>query len=320
MTSTLPTYAELLVRDDAPAGSSWALEQLGDLGTAGLLTPDRAVAGAAAVRTGQSFALNYPVDAFDPPLLPTRPAPRLHLSSRHPDHLDDHLDGFNPQSSSQIDGLRHRRHERWGFYNGYGSEEVNHSTATLGVQAWADRGLVGRAVLLDLQAGCADPSQWHRDGAVLRAGDLDEACRRQDVELERGDVLLLHTGWAAWYLSQDESDRSATRQRGQYTGVEQSREVLAWLWDHGVALAGSDTYAFERLPPVPSSPFSSRHDGAMMHQEMLALLGLAIGELWRLEHLAATCAEDSRWTCLLTAAPLNVVGGVSTPANALAIR
>jgi hypothetical protein len=55
-------------------------------------------------------------------------------------------------------------------------------------------------------------------------------------------------------------------------------------------------------------------------QELLALMGFAIGELWDLGRLADARRADERLTCLITSAPLNVVGGVSTPANALSIR
>jgi len=36
--------------------------------------------------------------------------------------------------------------------------------------------------------------------------------------------------------------------------------------------------------------------------------------------LSAACAGEERWTFLFVSAPLNVVGGVGSPPNALAIR
>jgi kynurenine formamidase len=96
--------------------------------------------------------------------------------------------------------------------------------------------------------------------------------------------------------------------------------VIEWLWDHKVAVIGSDTFAVERLPPVAHSKFRTANDGAMMHQELLALMRLALGELWRLDGLAAASRVDGVHSCLLVSSQLNVVGGVSTPANAVAIR
>jgi hypothetical protein len=44
------------------------------------------------------------------------------------------------------------------------------------------------------------------------------------------------------------------------------------------------------------------------------------GELWDLDGLAAACAADGRYSALLTVSPLPLVGGVGSPANAIAIR
>jgi hypothetical protein len=57
-----------------------------------------------------------------------------------------------------------------------------------------------------------------------------------------------------------------------------------------------------------------------VHFSLLALLGLPIGELWDLDGLAAACAADGRYECLITSAPLNLAEGVASPPNALALR
>ncbi len=43
-------------------------------------------------------------------------------------------------------------------------------------------------------------------------------------------------------------------------------------------------------------------------------------ELTGLDELAAACAADGRYGFLLTAKPLNLIGGVGSPANALAVK
>ncbi len=57
-----------------------------------------------------------------------------------------------------------------------------------------------------------------------------------------------------------------------------------------------------------------------MHQEMIAMLGFAIGELWSLDELAADSDESGKYDCAVIAKPLNLVGGVGSPANAIALR
>ena len=55
--------------------------------------------------------------------------------------------------------------------------------------------------------------------------------------------------------------------------------------------------------------------GGMMHPSMIALLGLCLGELWDLEALSADCAIDKVYECMVTIKPLNLVGGVGSPAS-----
>ncbi|MDT9697954.1 cyclase family protein [Streptomyces sp. P17] len=306
----LPRYAELLERGDAPPGSSWGLFGADDrIGTLNLVGPEQARAAADCVRTGESFTLDYPLDAFDPPLAPTRRAPVHRVFSRHADHRDDLLDGFYLQASTQLDGLRHRRHHVHGFYNGVPDGD------DLGIHHWAERGIVARGLLLDVSAAAE-----HAEGRGVSAANLQSALDKQGVTPQPGDVLLLHTGWADWYQTAGTGQQERVRAERRFTGVEQTHEVLAWLWDHHFAAVVSDTYAFEMLPARSDSPFGGETDHGMMHQQLIALLGLAVGELWRLGPLAAVCARDDRWTCLLTAKPLNLRGGVGSPANATAVR
>jgi kynurenine formamidase len=42
--------------------------------------------------------------------------------------------------------------------------------------------------------------------------------------------------------------------------------------------------------------------------------------LWNLEKLAEKCAADGRYEFMVTVKPLNLVGGVGSPANAIAIK
>jgi hypothetical protein len=57
-----------------------------------------------------------------------------------------------------------------------------------------------------------------------------------------------------------------------------------------------------------------------MHPDLIALMGMCLGEMWKLDELAADCAEDRSYEFFLTAKPLNLVGGVGSPPNALAIK
>jgi hypothetical protein len=94
-------------------------------------------------------------------------------------------------------------------------------------------------------------------------------------------------------------------------------------------VCASDNYGLECAPPVPGSPFIDElkdvsgilpaHVG-IMHQYMIPLIGLVVGEQWDLEALAQDCARDGVWECLVTVKPLYLTGGVGSPANATAVK
>jgi hypothetical protein len=57
-----------------------------------------------------------------------------------------------------------------------------------------------------------------------------------------------------------------------------------------------------------------------LHRILIGQFDLAIGELWWLDDPARSCRADRRYESFMTAAPVNVVGGIGSSANALAIK
>ncbi len=321
-TSAYPTYRELLQRRDAPPGSTWHLFPAhADRGMANLITPEAVQAALGSVKRGVAFGLDYPLDAFDPSVA-NRTPPRHVMVSTHRDQRDEYLDGFWPQATSQVDGLRHRRHHAHGFYNGVPDEDVVVGSPSIGVNCWADRPIVGRGMLIDVCGFRAANGRSidHEAGEHLDVDLLDDTLAWQGSALRPGDCVLIRTGWTDWYLQQDRARREDICRTKVCTGMEQDDDTLAWLWDHRVGLAAADTFAFEALPARADSPFGGDTDAGMMHQDLIALLGLPLGELWRLSELAEDCAATGSYDSLLTVKPLNLTGGVGSPANAVAIR
>lgn len=322
--SHLPTYAELLQRRDAPAGSAWGLFGPEDhIGTVNLLDADAVCSAAALVRKGVTFSLDYELDAFQPAISPFRKNHQHVVNSRQSGQIrDDYVTDFYMQASSQIDGLRHHRHSVHGSYGGVPDEEITVGSRALGIQHLAQRGIVGRGVLLDIdhffktQGRPMDLRQSH----AITVDDLDECARAQGVQFRRGDILLLHTDWSRHFLDDiDQEERLRIIREKTYCGLLQSRETLAWIWDNHFSVVASDTVAVEVRPVPKTSPFKDNVEG-MMHPDLIALLGISLGELWKLDDLAADCLKDGVYECMVTAKPLNLVGGVGSPANAIALK
>jgi hypothetical protein len=56
-----------------------------------------------------------------------------------------------------------------------------------------------------------------------------------------------------------------------------------------------------------------------LHDNLIALFGMPVGEMFDLDELAETCRRLNKWSFLFTSAPLNFPGGVASPPNAICI-
>jgi hypothetical protein len=329
------TFAELMARSDAPAGSTWGLfGDADELGMINLLTPQRVLSGMRCVRRGAVFNLDLPLDAFDPPISYRQP-PRHTMLQKIPHHWDDYVDGLWLQGSSQIDGLRHYMHSDHGYYNDHEAAAIREGSPVLGINRWSEHGIVGRGVLLDLarhRASAGTPIDYRRR-AAFSADDLDATAAAQGVTLEPGDIIVLRTGWVRFVLEEmTPAERTAFRENVDAKlcpGIEQDEATLRWIWEHQVPVLAADNLGVEALPTSRQSPFLTSEERAwsdrpwnagMFHNALIPLLGMALGELWNLEALAADCAADGVWEFLVVAKPLNLTGGVGSPPNALAIK
>jgi Putative cyclase len=320
----LPEYRDLPVRPDAPKGSSWGLWGTDDVfGCLNLLTPARAKAGLATVQRGNVFNLNLELELPDPPLF-SRAAFEHVVHDMGIGH-DEELVGWNTQRSSQWDGFRHLKHPAWGFYNGVADEDH-------GVHHWARKGIVGRGVLADVARWRATVGRPVDPGSPdeITVDDLQATLSAQGTEVAGGDILLVRTGWLAWYRGLDAAGRTdaAPNASAGTCGLQRGREMAAALWNLHIAAIAADNPALEVTPFGPwdrerMATWKVDPEAAadtMLHFSLLGLLGLPIGELFDLESLASDCATDGAYAFLLTSAPLNLAAGVATPPNALAIK
>ena len=313
--NALPKYRDLPLFEGEDERHAWGV--FGDddnLGTVNLLTPERVRDAAALVRTGKRFSLDLPLDL---PLRKPREegergrGPYVHVATHHRGGGDDHLDNFYLQGSSQWDGLRHIRYQKFGYYNNLQDDALE--TDRIGIDAWGRRGIAGRAVLLDLPRYLGSAFSVHE--RVALDGPLMEAiAAKQGVELKPADILLLRTGWMRWYL--DLSDEAKAEDEAMDTrtptpGLGGDRETAEWMWDHRIAAVGADNIAVEALP-VDGSSFQ--------HRRLIAMFGMPIGELWTMEDLAEDCAQDHVYEGFLVSKPLTLPRGVGSPPNVLVFK
>ena len=307
-----PRYDELPTIEKLGMPHAWDVLDH-NLGTLDRSRPELIAAAASLVREGTVLGLNLPLTEIAPPLFGRDPVGH-EIFATDRNTLDDRLDTFYPQGSSQWDGLRHVRAREFGFFGGVAEEEFAPGDDRLGIEHFAEHGIVGRGVLLDVvshreQSGIAyDPL----GAEAIEADELREIAARQQVELRPGDVICLRTGWIGAYRGLDAAGREAQAQAARVSGLAGSEDVARLLWDSGAIAIAADNPTVEVAPGDPAV--------GSLHRRLIPLLGFVVGELLDLDRLAALCAGDSRWDFMFVAMPLNLPGGVGSPANAMAIR
>jgi hypothetical protein len=306
MGGTLPCYQDLPEIPELGLRHAWDFLP-SDTGTLAKAGKAEVLAAARLVSQGLTIPLNLPINAFDPPLFGRAV---LEHTVMQPTRIDaeDVIDGFNPQASSQLDGLAHVRAREFGYFGGIATLEE--ARDKIGMHHWAQRGIAGRGVLLDMEAF----DRAHGDMAGPFAGkpyvveDLLRVARAQEIELRGGDILLTRTGWAASFLKLSTDDRDKIR---GWNGLRADEEMAAFLWNQGISLVGSDNPAVEDAP-------GDRTVGSL-HRRLLPSLGLPMMELLDLDRLSVACQERGSWEFLFVSVPLHLEGAVSSPANAMAI-
>ncbi|CEO58686.1 hypothetical protein PMG11_03393 [Penicillium brasilianum] len=292
------------------------------LGKLAILTPE-VVANAAAseIKCGRLVTMNWEMTKLDYPNLNRQPCNHQIVPLLGGVAFDD-VYSFNPQQSSQWDGLRHFSQTVPGqtdrvFYGGTTVEEINdRQNDRIGLQHWAKEGIAGRGVLIDYATWAENKGIKYSTFSThqVRLQDILEIAKESNITFQKGDILFVRIGvtkeWDTIMTDAQKRDYS-NNPRPEHAGVEATTDVLRWLWNTGFAAIASDAISWEVYPPQSPDIF--------LHEFILAGWGCPIGELFDLEALAQVCQELGRWTFFVTSVPLNMPGGVSSPPNCLAI-
>ena len=205
-----------------------------------------------------------------------------HENARRPDH--GHLGGWGEndvnwivevvsstsQLGTHLDGLNHLQIGAR-CYNGFSLADIvePYGTNKLGMDTVPQ--IVTRGVLLDI-AALHGVTRLER-GYVITVEDARRALERQGLELRAGDAVLLHTGWGALWMVDNQTYLSGEPGPGL--------ALAAWLVEQRVALTGCDTWSYGPVPPENQArPFE-------VPQTLNTYHGVFILENLRLTELAA---------------------------------
>ena len=193
------------------------------------------------------------------------------------------------------------------MWNGYDARLVDTNGAQKNSIDKVKNRMAGRGVLLDVarhvRAACL------ADGTAITSDDLDATARAQEVEIRRGDFVIVRTGQM--------EDRLARGDWGGYAGGDApglAFETCEWIYRKEIAAICTDTWGCEVRPnetDAASQPW---------HWVVIPMIGITMGEIFYLKDLAADCAADRVYEFFFCGPPLPITGAVGSPLNPIAIK
>lgn len=186
--------------------------------------------------------------------------------------------------------------------NGIGASGVG---AELGIDRFPVDLLLNRGVLLDVATmvqGNASPLPADFE---VTAEHLEQAAKREQVVLKKGDTVFIRTGWGAYFKSNP----------ALYAGEKSPGPSLSgadFLIEHGARIVGDDTLTFEMRPPVVKTP---KFQVFPVHMRVIADSGIYIIENLNLEELARAKAYEFP----VIVPPLKIAGGTGSAVRIFAL-
>ncbi|ODV84120.1 hypothetical protein CANARDRAFT_8798 [[Candida] arabinofermentans NRRL YB-2248] len=304
------------------------------LGKLQLLTSSNTLNASKEIQTGERVSVNWSIDKLD--YAPFGRIKNDFMIKRVGTGLDAFDDEYsiNPQSTSQWDGFRHHAQPKdindgefksslddednhlW--YGGTTAKEIqDRDNDRIGIHHWAEKGIVGRGILLDYKRYCLETKNEMGykcfEGFEITYEEVKDLIDYYNIKIEKGDILFVRTGLIEEWNEMSIDDKKSYSINGpwKHTGLQASEDMLRFLWDSQFSAVASDSIGFETYPCT--NPKYS------LHYHLLAGWGVPIGEIFDLEGLSKICKKQGRFSFFFTSAPFNAVGGVSSIPNGLAI-
>lgn len=300
--------------------SNWGRWGANDqLGTLNHITAEGIVAATRLVQKGKVFALGIPLDRNGPQnglfggrwnpihtMLATGTDAVAGRQDKTPNirYADDAIN-MPVQGATHWDALGHVFYQDK-MYNGYDPRLVDsNGLATLGIEHARNK-MIGRGVLLDVAR--FKGVEYLEDGYGISNNELDACAKAQNVQIRRGDFVIIRTG---------QMERCLKQGWGGYAGGDAPGvkfENCYWCHDKQIAAICSDTWGVEVRPNETTEA------NQPWHWVVIPAMGLTMGEIFYVKELADDCAEDKVYEFFFSAPPLVITGGTGSPINPQAIK
>jgi kynurenine formamidase len=128
------------------------------------------------------------------------------------------------------------------------------------------------------------------------------------VRLERGDTVLIRTGWGKFFTDNPELYKGPDAAGVGVSGAQ-------FLVKSGAKVVGNDTLTFEVRPPIAFPPETSAFQVFPVHMLLIPDNGINIIENYFLEEIAAA----REYEFLLVVPPLKIRGGTGSALRSFAL-
>jgi len=174
------------------------------------------------------------------------------------------------QVGTQFDGFAHQSIE-YSHYNCFKTDEISSRTGftKLGIEKVGT--LMTRGVLIDVAA--LKGVDMLGDSYEITPQDLQQALQKQGLTLQKGDAVIIHTGWGKLWAK----DNARYVKSCPGIGIA----AAEWLVKQDPMIIGSDNW------PVEVAPNPDKEISLPVHQIMLPINGVHILENMKLDELAA---------------------------------
>lgn len=320
MTETTSPALEEILKDSPTNWGKWGADD--EVGSLNYLGPEQVLAAAKLIRDGKVFTLQRLIgDPKGDPVWPGRtPAERTQVldegdwdeGGKGPSfpgglhYADDKINAFL-QGSTQYDGLGHVWYGGQ-LWNGYDARTTIGGLDKASVEPIAERGVVGRAVLLDMARFLGKPALEAAE--TFTHEDLLACAEAQGVELRKRDIIIIRTNHLQLFFEQGDAFYEGFCE----PGLVYSPELVQWFADMEIPNLVTDTIANE----VTFDPNTGV--ALVLHNALMRNLGVTLTEIADLEKLAEDCATDRRYELFYAAAPLKVAKGSGAPVNPIVIK
>ena len=314
----VPELRELLA--NAPKNwGRWGADD--EVGALNFLTRDEVLRGIKAVSEGEVLTLQRMIgDPKGDPVFPGREPAKLEMITDESSwdvgtgpefpggmhYADDKMLAFL-QGSTQYDALGHVWYDGT-LWNGYDARTTVGGLDKASVAPIAQRGVVGRGVLLDIAR--------YRGVESLDAGETFDheellACaEHQNITLQKHDIVVIRTN----YLQRFHDEGESFYEDFCEPGLAYSPDLVEWFHEMEIPNLVTDLIGNE----VTFDPATGV--ALVLHNALMRNLGVVFTEICDLEELAEKCHADGKYDFLYTAAPLKIHRATGSPVNPLVIR